>query len=47
MYIFKKQDPNKPLNINLRIMHIINIMAIVLFVGGIAWKLVQFFILKK
>ncbi|WP_379087240.1 DUF6728 family protein [Pedobacter sp. UC225_65] len=47
MYFFRKPDPKRPTNINIRIMHIINALAIVLFVGGIIWKLIQWFILKN
>ncbi|MFI5451269.1 DUF6728 family protein [Pedobacter sp. UC225_61] len=47
MYFFRKKDPQRPTNINIKIMHIINAIAILLFVGGITWKLIQWFILKN
>ena len=47
MYFFRKKDPNRPTNINLKIMHIINATAIIMFIGGIVWKLLQWFVLKK
>jgi hypothetical protein len=46
MYFFRKQDPNRPTNINIKIMHVINAIAIILFVGGIGWKLIEWFVLK-
>jgi len=47
MYFFRKQDPSRPSNFNLKVMHVINALAILLFLGGIAWKLIQWFILNK
>ncbi|GGB11302.1 MULTISPECIES: DUF6728 family protein [Mucilaginibacter] len=47
MYFFRKKDPNRPDNFNLRVMHFINALAIIMFLAGIIWKLVQVFILKK
>lgn len=47
MYFFRKKDPNRPNNINLKIMHIINATAIIMFLAGIVWKLLQWFVLKK
>ncbi|NHA05916.1 hypothetical protein G7092_19050 [Mucilaginibacter sp. HC2] len=47
MYFFRKKDPNRPTNINLRIMHFINALAIIMFLAGIIYKLIQVFILKK
>ena len=47
MYFFRKKDPNRPDNFNLRVMHFINALAIIMFLTGIIWKLVQVFILKK
>lgn len=46
MYLFRKSDPNRPSNTNIKIMHIINAIAIVIFVGGILWKLIDWFFLK-
>jgi hypothetical protein len=46
MYLFRKKDPNRPSNINIKIMHIINAIAIAMFAAGILWKLVDWFFLK-
>jgi len=46
MYFFRKKDPNRPTNINLRIMHAINALAITIFLLGIIWKLIQTLFLK-
>jgi len=47
MYFFRKKDPNGPTSFNLKVMHIINAIAISMFVLGILWKLIDWFILKK
>ncbi|WP_353959414.1 DUF6728 family protein [Mucilaginibacter aquaedulcis] len=47
MYFFRKKDPNRPTNFNLRAMHIINAIAIIMFLAGIIYKLIQVFIFKK
>ncbi|WP_423148700.1 DUF6728 family protein [Rubrolithibacter danxiaensis] len=47
MYFFRKRDPNRPSNFNLKVMHIINATAIILFVAGLIYKLIDWFILKK
>ncbi|WP_317131370.1 DUF6728 family protein [Mucilaginibacter ginsenosidivorax] len=47
MYFFRKKDPNRPTSFNLRAMHIINAIAITMFLAGIIYKLIQVFILKK
>ncbi|WP_354356703.1 DUF6728 family protein [Pedobacter sp. UYP30] len=44
MYLFRKKDANRPSNINLKIMHFINALAIAVFVIGILYKLVQWLI---
>ncbi|WP_370527280.1 DUF6728 family protein [Pedobacter sp. SYSU D00535] len=46
MYFFRRKDPNRPNNFNLRIMHVINTTAIILFLAGLIYKLVDWFILK-
>ncbi|HTH83213.1 MAG TPA: DUF6728 family protein [Mucilaginibacter sp.] len=46
MYFFRKKDPNRPTNFNLRAMHFINALAISMFLLGIIWKLIDWFILK-
>jgi len=47
MYFFRKKDPNRPTSFNLKVMHIINAIAIIMFLTGIIWKLIDWFILKK
>jgi len=46
MYFFKKKDPTQPANINIKVMHIINAIAITMFVAGILWKLIDWYFLK-
>ncbi|WP_342329791.1 DUF6728 family protein [Pedobacter sp. FW305-3-2-15-E-R2A2] len=46
MYLFRKKDPNRPSNINLKIMHVINAIAITVFVAGVLWKLIDLIFLK-
>ncbi|WP_316735274.1 DUF6728 family protein [Pedobacter aquatilis] len=41
MYFFRKKNPDRPNNINLKIMHFINALAIIVFLAGIIYKLVQ------
>lgn len=43
MYFFRKRDPNRPTTFNLKVMHAINAIAIILFIVAI---LVKVFILK-
>ena len=47
MYFFRKKDDTRPQSFNLKVMHIINAIAIIVFLGGILWKLIDTFILKK
>ena len=47
MYFFRKKDPNRPESFNLKVMHVINAIAIIMFLLGITWKLIQWFVLKK
>jgi len=47
MYFFRKKDPNRPISFNLKVMHAINAIAIIMFLAGIIWKLIDWFILKK
>ena len=47
MYFFRKQDPNRPTNFSLKVMHYINALAIIMFIGGILYKLIDWFILSK
>ena len=46
MYLFRKKDPKRPSNINLKIMHVINAIAITVFVAGVLWKLIDLIFLK-
>jgi hypothetical protein len=42
-YFFRKKDPNRPNNINIRMMHGVNKISIVVFLLGVLyllWKLV-------
>jgi hypothetical protein len=41
MYFFRKKDPNRPQSFNLKVMHAINTIAILLFAGGIIYKLID------
>ncbi|HEY0896850.1 MAG TPA: DUF6728 family protein [Sphingobacteriaceae bacterium] len=45
MYFFRKKDPNRPTSFNLRVMHAINATAIILFLAGLIYKLIEWFIL--
>ncbi len=47
MYFFRKKDPARPLNFNIRAMHLINRLAIIVFLGGILLKLILHFIFHK
>ncbi|WP_460694580.1 DUF6728 family protein [Mucilaginibacter puniceus] len=47
MYFFRKKDPNRPTSFNLKVMHAINAIAIIMFLLGIIWKLIDIFLLKK
>jgi len=46
MYLFRKKDPQRPVNVNIKIMHLINALAIIMFAAGILWKLVDWLLLK-
>ena len=42
-YFFRKKDPNRPVNINIRMMHGVNKISIIVFLLGVLyliWKLV-------
>jgi len=41
MYFFRKKDPNRPTSFNLRVMHTINAIAIILFLLAIGYKIVE------
>jgi hypothetical protein len=36
-YFFRKKDPNRPVNINIRMMHGINKISIVVFLAGVIY----------
>ncbi|MGV3763670.1 DUF6728 family protein [Parapedobacter sp.] len=46
MYFFRKKDPNRPTSFNLRVMHIINATAIILFLLAILYKIVDWLFLN-
>ncbi|WP_317259285.1 DUF6728 family protein [Sphingobacterium sp. SRCM116780] len=39
MYFFRKSDPNRPINGNLKAMHIINAIAIIVFILALIYKI--------
>ncbi|WP_307726850.1 DUF6728 family protein [Parapedobacter pyrenivorans] len=43
MYFFRKKDPNRPNSLNLRIMHVINVTAIIVFLLAILYKILERF----
>ncbi|WP_322786180.1 DUF6728 family protein [Pseudopedobacter saltans] len=45
MYFFRKKDPNRPTSFNLKVMHWINRIAIIIFILGVLYKLVEKFVL--
>ncbi|MGN6178165.1 MAG: DUF6728 family protein [Mucilaginibacter sp.] len=47
MYFFRKKDPNRPTSFNLKVMHAINAIAIIMFILGIIWTILKFYVLKK
>jgi hypothetical protein len=47
MYFFRKKDPNRPTNFNLKVMHAINAIAITVFTLAIIWKVLEWLITKK
>ena len=40
-YFFRKKDPNRPSNFNLRMMHGINKISIIMFLAGIIFLLIK------
>jgi hypothetical protein len=40
-YFFRKKDPNRPTNFNLRMMHGINKISIIMFLIGIVFIIVK------
>lgn len=45
MYFFRKKNPERPENFNLKVMHFINATAITIFLAGIIYKLIDWLIL--
>ena len=41
MYFFRKKDPSRPESFNLKVMHFINATAILMFVAGILYKIID------
>lgn len=41
MYFFRKKDPDRPESFNLKVMHIINATAMIVFLAGIIYKLIE------
>lgn len=41
MYFFRKKDPDRPVNFNLKVMHWINRIAILMFLAGLLYKLIE------
>ncbi|WP_317617434.1 DUF6728 family protein [Pedobacter cryoconitis] len=41
MYFFRKKDPDRPTSIDIKIMHVINALAISIFIIGITLKLLH------
>jgi len=46
MYFFRKPDPDRPTNFNIKAMHWINRIAIIVFLSGIIIKLVTWYFKK-
>ena len=42
MYFFRKKDPNRPQSFNLKVMHVINATAIIMFVLAILYKIAEY-----
>jgi hypothetical protein len=43
-YFFRKKDPNRPSNINIRMMHGVNKISIVIFILGVLFLILQRFL---
>jgi hypothetical protein len=43
-YFFRKKDPSRPMNINIKMMHGINKISIVVFLLGVLYLIVKRFI---
>lgn len=40
-YFFRKKDPNRPTNINLKMMHGINKISIIMFLAGVIFLIIK------
>lgn len=40
-YFFRKKDPNRPTNINIRMMHGVNKISIIIFLIGVIYLIVK------
>ena len=47
LYFFRKKDPNNRPNFNLRMMHGVNKISIIMFLVGVVVLLVKLFILRR
>jgi len=45
-YFFRKKDPSRPNDINIRMMHGINKISIVIFLGAVIYLLIKRFFLQ-
>ncbi|GAA4385905.1 DUF6728 family protein [Hymenobacter koreensis] len=45
-YFFRKKDPSRHTNFNLRTMHTINKVSMLMFLGGLIYMLFKFVILR-
>ncbi|GAB3833275.1 DUF6728 family protein [Hymenobacter jeollabukensis] len=45
-YFFRKKDPNRHTNFNLRTMHTINKISMLMFLAGLIYMLFKFVILR-
>jgi hypothetical protein len=44
-YFFRKKDPNRPTNIDLKMMHGVNKISILVFLAGVTYLLIKKFVL--
>ena len=44
-YFFRKKDPNRPVNVNIKMMHGINKLSIIIFLLGVIFIIVKRFFL--
>ncbi|HZY78799.1 MAG TPA: DUF6728 family protein [Cyclobacteriaceae bacterium] len=46
-YFFRKKDPNRPNNINIRMMHGVNKISIIVFLAGVIYLIFKLVILPR